>query len=337
MLRTVLEFLAAWPVLSLGVGIAALLGGGHLFVEASVTLAKRLGVSTLVIGLTIVAFGTSAPELAFNVIAAVADNSDLSFGNVVGSNIANMALVLGLASLVTPLAVHSRVVWKEYPVVLGFSVLMLVMGPFVALQRPPGNDGFSRIEGAILLLGFVGFVIMMLRLARSDRSIKAALESEVEEFELEGSLKAPILLLVAGVVLLAGGGKMAEVGAVGVAEFLGVSQAVIGLTVMALATSLPEVVTSLIAAKKGHADLAVGNVVGSNLFNIQLVFGLTALIEPVRLPQHGMEDLAIMVGITFLLGVLIALGRRRIPALAGLLLLALYAGYLVFTMMRERI
>jgi cation:H+ antiporter len=328
--------------------VVLLLVGGHWLVDGAIRIARRLGVSTLLIGLTIVACGTSAPELAFNVIAASNGNAELSFGNVVGSNIANLALVLGLAALVRPLAVHSRMIVKELPLLIVASVAMLPLAYWPWSRMSSAADGstqhgFTTIDGLLMLGGFVFLLWLWARMARKDRSDPLLQDVEAETKQPPSSLPLAILIFLAGLGALVVGGKVTEVGAVGIAERLGLSQGLIGLTIVAVATSLPEVVTSMIACRRGHVDLAIGNVVGSNLFNILLVLGLTAVIADVPVPQEqgllgiarGWTDLLFMAGLTILLWPLAMTHHRRIVAWEGALLVLLYAGYMSYSVVRE--
>lgn len=323
------------------VGFVMLLLGGHWLVEGAVVIAKRLGWSPLLIGLTIVAFGTSAPELVFNIIAAVNGNTELSFGNIVGSNTTNIALVLGLAAVVSPIAVSSRVIRRELP------WLILVSAVFAALAYAPpqvevlanATPGWARWTGGVLLGMFAGFTIAWYRLARSARKDKLstqtveAVQEELEEIE---SLPLAIVLFVLGLVLLLLGGSVSEKGAVGAAQWFGLSQAVIGLTVVALATSLPEVVTTAVASFKGQNDLAVGNVLGSNLFNIMLVMGATAVVRPVPVPlPWGWWDLGVMIALTIILVPIVSLYHKKINRFEGALLLLCYVLYIAFSVVRE--
>lgn len=324
------------------IGVVMLLAGGHWLVESAIQLARRMGVSTLVIGLTIVAFGTSSPELAFNLIAASNGNGELSFGNVVGSNIANIALVLGIAACISPLVVNSRVIRVEIPQVLAVSVGMVVLAwiPWSPLMGDRiSGPAVSRIDGILMLVAFGIFTWLWIRMARSERKdpMIAEVESDVEAAAKRPmALRAACGLFIVSLAILVGGGKLTEIGAVGIAEMLGMSQAMIGLTVVAIATSLPEVITSAIAARKGHGDLAVGNVVGSNLFNILLVLGATTIVAPVPVPAgRGIWDLAIMLGLTALLWPLAVTHSRRLVRIEGAFLLACYAGYLAFSVFWE--
>jgi cation:H+ antiporter len=328
-------------VITLITGMGLLLLGGKWLVDGSVTIARRLGMSTLLIGLTIVAFGTSAPELAFNLTAALKGNGDLSFGNVVGSNIANIGLVLGLSACLAPLMVNSRVLRVELPLLIGISVMMVALGLLsmrtlaTPLQHPYAYD---RLDGSILIGVFVLFLLFWYRMGQKQRKDPLITEA----VELAGANESRGNLLLAGILFLLGlgglviGGNLAERGAVTVATLLGLSEAVIGLTIVAIATSLPELVTSIIACRKGHADLAVGNVVGSNLFNILLVLGLTGTIATVDVPTPwGFYDLGAMLIITMVLLPIAASNQRRIVRTEGAILLACYIAYMAFTVLRS--
>jgi len=314
-----------------------LLGGGKWLVDGAVGLARRFGLSTLLIGLVVVAFGTSAPELVFNVIAGINGNTDLCLGNIVGSNIANVTLVLGCASIYRGLDVHSRVIQREMPLLLAVSIGMLAMA--YAPPPVPGTPnpllGFARIDGVVLLAGFLGVVWLWYLMARQERADPLVTEAKEEtEEDPVASLRWSIALFVVGCVALGAGGKLAEVGAVGIASALGVSQTLIGLTIVGAVTSLPELVTSLIAARRGHGDLAIGNVVGSNLFNILLVLGTTSTIAPVALPSPwGGADMLIMIAVTGLL-LPVAITRRHITRKEGVLLVVIYAAFVAFTVVR---
>jgi cation:H+ antiporter len=317
------------------VGIVVLLLGGNWLVAGSVTIARRLGVSTLVVGLTIVAMGTSAPELFFNVIAAHGGNTELSFGNIVGSNIANIGLVLGLAAIYKPLTVDGRVVKKELPwlAVVSFAMLGVAFLPF---GDPPDRAAFSWIDGAIMLAWFVVFFVGWFRMGRREAADPLMRELGAEaEAETLGSVTGAVFVVIIGLACLVGGGKLTELGAVNIASWLGLSQSLIGLTIVAFATSLPELATAIIACRKGHDDLAVGNVVGSNVFNLLLVLGVTALVAPILLPvKHGWKDLVLMIGITCVL-MLMALSHRKISRWEGAVLLAMYVVYMGWVVARE--
>jgi cation:H+ antiporter len=322
-------------------GIVILLVGGHWLVTGSVTVARRLGVSTLVVGLTIVAMGTSAPELFFNFIAARSGHAELSFGNIIGSNIANIGLVLGIAALYRPLDVHGRVVKQELPLLLLVSVGVLGL-VWLPLGGPEGVPAFSKADGWIMLACFTLFFANWLRMGLREATDPLVRELGAEaEAETLGSVTGAVFLIVLGLACLVSGGELSKEGAVNIAQMLGLSEALIGLTIVAFATSLPELVTAIIACRKGHDDLAVGNVIGSNVFNLLLVLGVTACVVPVVLPQYwldlkgqGWQDLIVMLGITCVL-MLMAFSHRKITRPEGAVLLAMYLAYMSWSVYRE--
>ena len=327
---------APWSVLALLAGFGLLLLGGHWLVQGAVTIARRMGVSTLIIGLTIVAFGTSAPELALNVMAAASGDTSLAFGNVVGSNIANIGLVIGLSALIAPLTVSSRIIRMELPWLIAITALYLLL-----IWLPPGVDGVhgtGRLDGILLLIGAVLLGLKWYQIGRREHHDKLATESvqesENHDKEQTGGLALAWVTFIVGILLLVVGGKAAEEGAIAIAVHLGVDEVVVGLTIVAIATTLPEIVTCVIASRKGHADLAVGTVVGSNLFNIILVMGITSLVQPVAMPTDGWLVLGIMFGFTLLLWPL-ARSNRAVGRLEGLTLLLIYVAAIAWTVVRQ--
>jgi len=299
-------------------GLVLLYGGAESLVRGSSALALRLGLSPLVVGLTVVAFGTSSPELAVSLKAALAGQGDIALGNVVGSNIANLALILGLCALVRPLRVAAQVVRWDAPLMLGSSVL------FAALLL---DGALSRAEGALLFAGIVGYTAFSVHLARREPS------TAVQEEFAEGLPAAPrslwveALLVVLGLALLVVGGRFLVSGAVAVARDFGLTEAFIGLTVVAVGTSLPELATSMVAAVRGEADIAVGNVVGSNIFNLLGVAGLASLVHPLRATGVSWPDLWVMIGVAAAVLPMIWTGYR-VSRGEGLVLCLGYGGYL---------
>ncbi|PWG62566.1 calcium/sodium antiporter [Sediminicurvatus halobius] len=257
----------AWLALAFVAGLVLLVLGGEWLVRGASRLAARLGVPSLVIGLTVVAFGTSAPELAVTVGAAVSGGpaADLALGNVVGSNIFNVLFILGISALVTPLAVNLRMVRLEVPVMIAVSVLCLVL---------IANGHVGRAEGLLLVAGLVAYTVFTLVQSRAAASADDAAPTGT------GAVWRQLLLIVGGLVVLVVGSRLLLHGAVGAARLIGVSETVIGLTIVAAGTSLPELTTSVLAGLRGERDIAVGNVVGSNIFNILGVLGLAAVIAP---------------------------------------------------------
>ncbi len=330
-------------------GITLLIFGGDLLVRGSVTIAGKLGVSPLVIGLTVVAFGTSAPELALNAIAAFNQQTDLCFGNIVGSNIANVGLILGLTALIRPLKVHSQVIRRELPMMILASLALLVMAVDLPLVREGRlspiaalRGAFHDEEGVILLCGFVAFFVYQSYVGKRGSKFKSDDAHTVEELEEQAkrdrlaSLPLAILLFVVGLAALIGGGELAGRGAAQVALRLGMGEDLIGLTVVAVATSLPELATSIIAIRRGQTDIAVGNIVGSNLFNILMVLGATATIRSVPVPPVlGPASLGVMLLLALLLLPMCRTLNRRISRVEGLVLLSIYAVYMGWSVWQE--
>jgi cation:H+ antiporter len=313
-------------LLLLGLGVICLIAGGEVLIRGATRLAGRLGVPTYIVGLSVVAFGTSAPELALNIIAASGGNTALSFGNIVGSNIANIGLILGLSALIRPMRVHNSIIKRELPI-----MILVTIGLVIMLYAPPQTargQGIARFDGIILLIGFVAFCLMLYRSAKKQGSKKTEvmlpdIPSLEEEFKHASVLRS-VTLCVLGAIALAAGGKLAESGAVGTARLMGLSDELIGLTIVAMATSLPELAASLSAAIRRQSDLAVGNIVGSNIFNILLVMGATSMVEPVALPKQSVIALVSMVLLSVLLWPLSRTNDRRVSRVEGTLFLMLY-------------
>ncbi len=317
--------------LSLAGGVIILLVGGDALVRGASALAARLGIRPLIVGLTVVAFGTSAPELALNLVAAFNGNTDLSLGNIVGSNIANIGLVLGVAAMIRAMKVDRNLVRREIPIMVSATVIVLLVAYLPPDQEAAGGtiQAITRMDGVFLLAGFVLYMVVTLVAAA-----KQAQESRAERRHTaaalpkgpggQGSLAISVLLLILGLIGLGVGGKLAEHGAVGLAELLGWSQQTIGLTVVAVATSLPELATSIIAARKGETDLAVGNIVGSNIFNLLLILGATAVVAPISIPANAIVSLLAMTVLAILVVPMSFTANRSIARTEGVILLVIY-------------
>ncbi len=300
------------------VGLLLLFFGGELLVRGASGLALRFGLSPLAIGLTVVAFGTSAPELLVSLDAAFSGANDISVGNVVGSNIANIALILGIAAVLRPMIVESRVLGVDLPVMMFATLLLLVViaGGFV-----------SRFEGIVLASGLGAYLLLTFRHARSESASARALEAIPA---MPGSGTARLWLFIAvGLAMLFGGAHLLVGAAVELAMQLNVSQAAIGLTVVAVGTSLPELATTVVASIKRQGDIAIGNVVGSNTFNILGVLGLTAVVHPLESGDIGWLDLGLMTGLAILLGVLLW-HRLFLTRVHGAILLIVFVAYTVW-------
>ena len=307
-------------------GLTVLTGGGETLVRGATAIARVAGVTPAVVGLTVVAMGTSMPELAVGLLAAARDQPDLTIGNVVGSNIFNVAGILGLTGLVTALPVHGTAVRLEWPFMfLASCAALLVM-----------RDGMiDRIEGAVFVIALVLFTAYTVRLARHEVSGKERREFEAAARDrsilapapARGDLIRALCLVAAGMVLLVVGGRWLVDGAVGVARTAGLSERVIALPVVAAGTGAPELATSLVAARRGRTDVAVANMVGSNIFNLLGVLGLTALVQPILVAREVIaSDTWWMLGTTLLLYPLLRSGMRLTRAEGGVLL-ATYIAY----------
>ena len=274
-------------ILKLVIGFVLLVKGADLFVDGSSSVAKKFHIPTVVIGLTIVAFGTSAPELAVSMSAALKGSNDIAIGNVVGSNIFNTLVVLGASAALTPIAVEKGIIKKDYPLSIFAAVLLAVL----SLDILFGADAMviSRVDGIILLVCFAFFLYSTIKSALSGKT-------EVEEEEIKNiPIWKSLLFIVIGLAGIVFGGDLSVEGAKEIARFFGLSEALIGLTIVAFGTSLPELVTSVIAAKKGESDIAVGNVVGSNIFNVFLIIGASATILPMNVSSSYVFDMAVLV------------------------------------------
>ena len=312
----------------LATGILLLLVGGALLIRGASGIAKSLGISPIVIGLTIVAFGTSSPELVVNIIGALRDETALAFGNVAGSNIANLGLVLGSAAIITPIAVESQLVRRELPFLLLATAVLVVLALDVPLRGEPAR--LDRADGIVLFLLFTVFVYITVREVLRQRSKDPLLTpmTTVQALATAPKLRIELACTVIGLSVLGLGGNLTITYGAELAHTWGVSEVVVGMLVIAIGTSLPELVTSIIAAIKREPDLAVGNVIGSNIFNSLVVLPATAVVKPIAIPESGAMDLLV----SFLLAAVIIpvffFGNAHLGRRTGSLLLVSYVGYL---------
>lgn len=310
------------------IGFALLIKGADLLVDGASSLAKRLGISALVIGLTIVAFGTSTPELIVNILASINGNTDIAIGNILGSNIANILLILGISAVIYPLAVKKGTVWKEIPL----AFLAVIVLAFMANDAWIDNSPFSaltRIDGFILISFFIIFLYYVFGISKAESA------DTVGTTPRAYSLWRSSLMIGGGLLGLVIGGKWIVDGAVAFATGLGVSEALIGLTVVAVGTSLPELATSAVAAYKKDADIAVGNIVGSNIFNIFWILGVSAIIRPLSFSPMLASDVFVTVLATLLLFIFLFVGKRHIlERWQGVCFITLYAGYVAYLVFR---
>lgn len=300
-------------------GLAILYFGGECLVRGSILIAQRLGVSSLVIGVTIVAAGTSMPEMAISVHAAAIGENDISLGNVVGSNVCNIALILGLAAMLRPLSTSGSMTRIHTPVMILVSLVLMFM-------LRDGRLGLE--EGVALLISIILYTCCVLVEARRSGGGKDGASSGTDIAPGRG-FGYSLLLIAAGLGLLFAGGNLLVAAAVNLATAAGVSEAFIGLTIVAVGTSLPELTTSVIASFKGEGDIAVGNIVGSNIFNILGILGVSAVVEPLAMGGITWTDLCVMLAVAILLLVLL-LTEKRPGRISGALLLAIYTGYVAW-------
>lgn len=308
-------------IIWLVVGLALILWGANMLTDGSSAIALRMGVSDLVVGLTIVAFGTSAPELVISLISGISGSAGLAIGNVVGSNIFNVLVIVGATALLSPIKVDKGIMTNEIPLVILASLALFVIGSSSYLGG--GAPVISRVDGILLLLFFAVFMRYIFSQTKNSNSQ----EGEIKEENLMAIWKAIAFTLI-GLGALVFGGDRFVAGASAIAAGLGVSQAVIGLTIVAAGTSLPELATSVVAAIKGRPGLAVGNVVGSCIFNIFMILGLTATITPLPFSGIGMVDLLVLLGSAILFWIVGWFFRERtIARWEGAVMVAFYVAF----------
>ncbi|MFV0466109.1 MAG: calcium/sodium antiporter [Lachnospiraceae bacterium] len=304
------------------IGFILLIKGADFFVDGSSSVAKRLHVPVIIIGMTIVAMGTSLPEAAVSVSAAISGNNDLAIANAVGSNIFNLMVVAGICSIFTPLTVHANTLKKEFPLSVLAALLLLILG----------ITGYclTRLEGLILLTVFACFLIWMIKSAIKAKNIVVV--AEEDEITVLSKSKSMVYILC-GVIAIAVGGQLVVSSASSIARSFGLSQNLIGLTIVAMGTSLPELVTSIVAAKKGEVDLAMGNIIGSNIFNILFVIGSAGLISGISMSQENIIDLLLLIAMSIVVWIA-ARTSYKIHRTEGIVMLLLYVGFMAYIILR---
>lgn len=320
-------------IIFITIGLAILIAGAEGLVRGASSLSAKLKVSPLIIGLTVVSFGTSAPELTVNLLAAANGSPDLAVGNVVGSNIANIFLILGISALIVPLKVKSSTVWKEIPLALLGVILLFIMGND-HLFDGMGFNALTRTDGIALLALMIIFMYYVFGLAKGDRA-KAKEIAETGSGITQYSIPSSIGMTLLGLGGLVLGGRLLVDGAVNIAEAAGLSQALIGLTIVAIGTSLPELATSIVAALKKQADIAIGNVVGSNIFNVFFVLGASSTVISLPISSALNFDIAVSVFATILLlAFMFVGGKRRLVRWEGGVFVAMYVAYITYLVIR---
>lgn len=320
-------------------GLVLLFIGGEALVRGSVTISKRLGISAILIGVVVVGFGTSAPELLVSIKASLADQPDIALGNVIGSNIANILLILGVAAVITPVLCHDKAIKRDALSVVAASVAFLAFAYLGTI---------SRLAGFGMVAALVAYLVYSYMSERKDKALIANLdgsapdvetahEHEADEFEGNYSLPVSIVIAVAGIIMLVFGADFLVRGATNVARAFGISEAVIGLSLVALGTSLPELATAIAAAVKKNTDVIIGNVLGSNLFNILSILGITAMIKPIPIGDHLAQfDIPMALGISiFTVVVIVAL--KQFNRLLGVLCLIAYVAYMAMLFITDKV
>lgn len=307
------------------IGFVALIKGADLFVDGSASLARRVHVSSVVIGLTIVAFGTSAPELAVSTSAALRQSNELAVSNVVGSNLFNLLVVLGLCAIVAPIPVSSDIIKRDLPFSILATVAVWIMGGGFASLIASNSDKtgmINRYEGLALIVVFLLYMFYLIREAGKNP------EPETEDYE-ELSFKKCMLYMISGIILIVAGGQAVVEAAKSIAYSFGMSETLVGLTIVAVGTSLPELVTSVVASRKHENGLAVGNVVGSNLFNIMFILGTTAFINPVDVNASINANILFLLFIS-VLTLLFVFRKKELNRTAGIIMVVLYVAQVVY-------
>ena len=321
-------------ILLLAVGFAFLVKGADFFVDGSSSIAKKLKVPPIIIGLTIVAMGTSLPETAVSVTASLVQNNELAVSNVVGSNIFNLMFVIGVCSILTPIMVQKATVVRDIPLSLGCALFLLVLG--ISGLGDKAGMTLGHADGVIFLIVFAGYIFTMVRSAMKARAVGQKVEIEgVEECDnmKELSYGKSILFLIVGAAAIAFGGDLTVDTASRIAIELGMSQTLVGLTIVSIGTSLPELVTSVVAARKNEVDMAVGNAVGSNIFNILMVLGISSAISPVALIWENIIDIVLLMVFSVMVWIF-AGTRKKIERKEGIIMVVVYLVYCAYIIAR---
>ncbi|MEY3239837.1 MAG: hypothetical protein RIR11_1275 [Bacteroidota bacterium] len=308
-------------------GIALIIYGANWLVEGASSVAKKFGISDLVIGLTIVAFGTSAPELTVNIFSALKGSTDIAVGNVLGSNICNILLILGITTIISPIKIKKNTQWREIPFALLSAIVLGIVANDILLDNATNGNFVTRVDGLILLCFMVIFLVYTFEIARYTS------DSETLEAVVPLPIWKSAALIVAGLAGLFFGGQYLVEGAVNIAKLLGMTEKVIGLTIIAIGTSLPELATSIVAARAKKADMAIGNVIGSNIFNTFFILGMTSTIKPLPISASLSTDLMVNLGVSILLFIATFVFSRNVLGRSeGVIFVSLYVGYLAYVL-----
>lgn len=310
------------------IGFILLIKSADYFVVGASSIAKALNIPTLIIGLTIVAFGTSAPEAAVSISAAMKGQNDIAIANVVGSNIFNILFVLGISAIIAPVKVQKTTIIKEFPFALLASLVLLILSHDIKFQGYNEN-ALTRSDGLMLFALFSIFMYYLLEMALSSKE-----EMDVEQGSSRDPITKSILLSIGGIIGIIIGGNLVVDSATNIAIDLGMSENLVGLTIVSIGTSLPEFVTSVVAAKKGESDIAMGNIIGSNIFNILFVLGASSIIHTIHVQPIVFVDMIIMLIVTAITYIF-AISKKQVNRFEGILLTGTYVAYMIFIIIRQ--
>ena len=306
------------------VGFVLLIKGADFFVDGSSGIAKKLRIPSIIIGLTVVAMGTSLPEAAVSVSAGLAGSNSLAISNVLGSNIFNLMVVVGLCAIMSPIVVQKDVATRDIPISIGAALLLLVLG-FIGMT-------LGRVDAIVLLVLFIVFIISLVLIALKARKENTEIEEEDDEIKVRPIWLCLIFIVCGAAAIIIGGDTVVE-SATFIATTFGMSETLIGLTIVAVGTSLPELVTSVVAARKNEVELSLGNAIGSNIFNILLILGLAGSISPLAFLTENLIDVIVLIAVSTIIG-LVAWKKKKLGRLEGILMVAFYVAYVVYIALR---
>ncbi|MBE5938712.1 MAG: calcium/sodium antiporter [Lachnospiraceae bacterium] len=333
-METLINMSPIMPYIILIVGFVLLIKGADIFVDGCSSVAKRFNIPTIIIGLTITAFGTSAPEAAVSITSSIKGANAMAVSNVIGSNIFNLLMVVGVCAIIKPIKVSDSIIKRDYPInVITSTILVLFCVNFFINGLKPGK--ISRLDGILLIVGIIAYVLLLIKDTIKERKLHS---NESEDNSQELGIGKSIMFILVGAGGIALGGNSVVSGASAIARSFNISDTLIGLTIVALGTSLPELVTSIVASTKNENDLAVGNVVGSNIFNVLFVLGSAAAISPIDLaaitnPMLAIYDCVVMLAVTVIINIMILI-RKDINRIEGAIMVTLYASYLAYIIIR---
>ena len=319
------------------IGFFLLIKGADIFVSGASNISKKLGIPSVIVGLTIVSLGTSAPELAVSVISSIEGSNEIAVGNVLGSNLFNTLMVLGVTTIIMALTIKKSEVKRDFSINIVVTILLSLL-TFTTLLDESDNY-ISRLDGIVLLIGCISYIAYLILSVKRGKIVSENIQEELAlESTNETSIFKSILKLIIGVAGIVVGGQIVVDSATAIATSLGMSEKLVGLTIVAIGTSLPELVTSVVAAIKGEEDIALGNILGSNIFNILLIIGLSSAISPIAVSSNLIFDFVFLIVVTLIIGIMIFANKsdeKRFGKKEGIILVALYVIYMIYIIIRN--